>query len=407
MTIIDSTEGKAPGRAGVRAWSAVVAVAVGIFALVTAEQLPVGLLAPIGSELHVSEGTAGLMVTVPGLVAALSAPLLPVAIGRLDRRIVLAGLIGLMVAAHAVSALAPGFGVLLASRVLVGVAIGGFWALAGGLAPRLVPGPAVPRAMSLIFGGVAAAEVLGVPAGTLIGGWGGWRAAFAVLGGLGALVLIALVAVLPPLPARAPVRLSALGVALRNPGVRTAVLVTGLLVTGHFTAYTFVGPALEDVSGLGQGAVGPLLLGYGVAGIVGNFVVAPFAGRDVRKAAFVIAVALAAAMALFPLVGTSRVTGVVMLLAWGLAFGGVSVGMQTWILRAAPDGAEAATSVNTSMFNFAIALGAFAGGVVVDAAAVPGALWLGGAIAAVTLVVVARATAPGKAPSGKPSGEGV
>lgn len=188
-------------------WLAVVAVAVGTFLVVTAEQLPVGLLTSVGGDLGISEGTAGLMVTVPGLVAAASALLVPVAIGRLDRRAVLLGLITLMVAANALSFLAPNFPVLLASRFLVGISIGGFWALAAGIAVRLVPDGHVARATSIAFGGATAANVLGVPAGTLIGGLTDWRIAFLALAGLGLLALAALFVLLPAIPAAGSIRL--------------------------------------------------------------------------------------------------------------------------------------------------------------------------------------------------------
>lgn len=179
-----------------RRWVAVAAVAVGTFLLVTAEQLPVGLLTPVGADLRVTDGVAGLMVTVPGIVAAVAAPLVPVLVGRLDRRVLLGALMALMTLANSLSALAPTYPVLIGSRVLVGVAIGGFWAVAGGLATRLVPGPDVPRATALIFGGVAAANVLGVPIGTLLGGVAGWRVAFGALSALAAVVLVALFALL-------------------------------------------------------------------------------------------------------------------------------------------------------------------------------------------------------------------
>ncbi|MFI6800399.1 MFS transporter [Streptosporangium canum] len=111
----------------------------GIFALMTSELLPVGLLTPIGTALDVSEGTTALMVTVPGLVAAVAAPLVTVATARIDRRLVLALLIGMVGVANLASAFATSFAVVLLARFLVGISVGGFWSLAGGIALRLVP----------------------------------------------------------------------------------------------------------------------------------------------------------------------------------------------------------------------------------------------------------------------------
>lgn len=375
-------------RVGRRRWAAVAAVAVGTFLLVTAEQLPVGLLTPVGADLRVTDGVAGLMVTVPGIVAAIAAPVVPVLVGRLDRRVLLGALMALMTLANALSAWAPTYPVLLASRVLVGVAIGGFWAVAGGLATRLVPGPDVPRATAVIFGGVAAANVLGVPIGTLLGGVAGWRAAFGVLGGLAAVVLVALFALLPPLVADRPLRPAALLAQLRNPAVATGVLVTLLVVTGHFAAYTFVSPVLEDRSGIPVELVGPLLLGFGAAGIVGNFVAGAAVARRLHRTVLGIVLALAAVLALQSLLGTSAPGGTALLLLWGLAYGGVSVSLQSWMIAAAPRAVEAATALWVSVFNLAIGLGALVGGLVVDRTALVGVLWLAASLFLLGAVVV-------------------
>ncbi|MEU7897189.1 MFS transporter [Nonomuraea sp. NPDC049152] len=379
-----------PERVPLKTWLAVAAVAVGTFSVVTVEQLPVGLLTSIGGDLDVTEGTAGLMVTVPGLVASAAAPLLPVAIRRLDRRVVLIGLLSLMVLANALSALAPSFAVLLASRFLVGVSIGGFWALAAGIAVRLVPDKHVPRATSLAFGGATAANVLGVPAGTLIGGLTDWRVAFAAVGALGLLVVAGLWLLLPRLPATEPVRLRALPRQFRNPVVRTAVVSTFLLVSGHFAAFTFVSPILQGISGVSESMISPLLLAFGVAGVVGTFIAGAGASRDIRKTIITLGVTLAAILALFPLLGGSPLSGSALLILWGLVYGGVPVAVQTWIFKGAPDATEAATALNTSVFNLAIALGALLGGVVVDAVAITGVLWFGALLTALTSLAVWR-----------------
>jgi len=150
-------------------WWAVSAIGLATFSVVTTEMLPVGLLTLIADHLGTSAGTAGLMISLPALLAALFAPLVVVVAGGLDRRRILCALLGLLLLANLASALAPGIGWLLAARVLVGFCMGGIWAIAGGLAARLAPAARVGLATSIIFGGVAAASVLGVPLGALIG----------------------------------------------------------------------------------------------------------------------------------------------------------------------------------------------------------------------------------------------
>ncbi|NDZ80050.1 MFS transporter [Streptomyces sp. SID10853] len=390
MTAVESAESTTgTGRSPLKGWLAVSAVTLGIFSLMTSELLPVGLLTPVGSELNVSEGTAGLMVTVPGLVAAASAPLITVGAGRVDRRIVLAVLIGLVGAANLASAFTPNFAALLVARVLIGVSVGGFWAIAGGLAVRLVPEKHVPRAMSVIFGGVSTASVLGVPTGTLLGDLSGWRTAFGAVGVLGLVALVCLVLMVPALPATRTITLPELPRLLRdNAAIRIGVIATFLLITGHFIAYTFVRPVLQDISGFDGNMISSLLLLYGVAGIVGNFVAGSRAATHVRRTLLVIAVVLTAAMVLIPVLGTGRIGGVILLVVWGLGYGGVSVSLQTWMLKAAPEAGEAASSLFVLMFNLSIALGALIGGRVVDGSTA-GVLWLGGALVILTAVAVA------------------
>lgn len=380
-----------------RMWLGVLTVSLGIFTMITAEQLPVGLLPAIADQLGVSTGTAGQAVTVPGVVAAFASIGLPLMVGRLDRRVLLAALLLLLAGASMVSALAPNYAVLLSSRLLVGVAIGGFWAVAGSLAVRLVPGPSVPRALVLIFGGVGAAAVLGVPIGTIVGSWIGWRAAFGALAGFSALVLVAALTLLPRLPAAEPVRLRTLRTQLRNRRLVSGVAATALLVAGHYGAYTFVSPALVGISGVGAGLVGVLLLGYGVLGMVGNVVAGPQAGRRPGRAAAAIVLVLGATLALFPLVGANLVGGIVLLLVWGLAYGGAPVTLQTWAIKSAPSSPEAAKAIYCFVFNLAIALGAAVGGVVVDTLAVPSVLRLGAALVLLVLLTVRSAPRSSKA----------
>jgi predicted MFS family arabinose efflux permease len=349
-----------------RSWLGVTSIALGVFVVVTAEQLPIGLLTSVSGDLGVSEGQAGLMVTLPSFIAAVAAPLVPLAIGALDRRIALLGLMALMAGASVLSALAPSYITLLASRILVGLSIGGFWAIAGGLAPCLVPAASVPRATSLIFGGVAAASVLGIPIGTLIGEYAGWRSAFVALALGSTLVVAGLLSAIPRLRPERAIGVTVLASQLRNRAVTSGLLVTLLLVIAQFATYTYISPMAQSLMGIGTMFVGPLLLGYGIAGVMGNFIIGMTASRNVATTMFVISLALAALMIGIAAIAHHEIAGVLFVLAWGFVYGGVSVSLQTWMLRAAPEAAEAATSLWVCVFNFSIALGAFVGGAAVD-----------------------------------------
>jgi predicted MFS family arabinose efflux permease len=378
------------GRGG---WPAVAAVAVGTFSVVTVESLPAGLLTSIAGGLRIPDARVGLMVTVSGLVAALAAAVLPVAIGRLDRRAVLVGLIALTVLGNVLTAVAPDFPLLLVARFVIGISIGGFWSLAAGLAVRLVPARDIPKATSVIFSGAMAANVLGIPAGTLLGALTSWRAAFAAVAGLGALLIFVLLLVLPKMPAEQPVRVGSLIEQLRTPAVRVGVLATFLLVSGHYGAFTFVSPILQKISGIHAHTVGVLLLGYGIAAIAGNFLAGSAAARNVRATIVAVSVALAATLVAIPLIGTTPLAGTLLLIVWGAAFGGLPVSVQTWILQAAPTATEAATGLNTCTFNLAIAAGSLSASVVGGSGAISGVLWLAAALVALTSFVVWRTPA--------------
>ncbi|MFE3453342.1 MFS transporter [Nonomuraea sp. NPDC059194] len=357
-------------------WLPVASVAVGTFTIVTSEMLPVGLLTPMGATLGVSAGTAGLTMSAPGVVAALSAPLLAVVAGRVDRRIVLMALMALLAGANLVAAFSPTYAVMLAARVLVGVSIGGFWAFAAGLAGRLVPERHIGRAAAMIAGGVSVASVLGVPAGTLILSWAGWRAAFVAVSVLAVVVLVALAVLLPPLPATRAVRPAELAGVWRDGRLRTVLVATALVVTGHFAAYTYIRPFLEQVSAAGPGLISALLLAYGVAGVAGNFGAGARAAHRPRQVMVVLAVLIAVSTIGLPLAGSA------MLLLWGVSYGGVSVTGQLWVARAG--GGEAGMAMLSSVFNAAIALGALLGGGIVDAASPSAAMWFGAALALLT-----------------------
>ncbi|NUT44015.1 MAG: MFS transporter, partial [Thermoactinospora sp.] len=316
-----------------------------------------------------------------GLVAAVSAPVLALATRRLDRRIPLLGLTALLAVANLAGALAPNFPVMLAARVLTGVSIGGFWAFAAGLGPRLVPGRSVGRATSIILGGVSVASVLGVPAATVVSSAAGWRTAFAVIGALALVLLALLAAVLPPMPGDDPATESRVPL----PGALWAVLATTVLVvTGHFAAYTYVRPFLEQVAGAGPALVSAALLVYGAAGVLGNFAAGARAARNPKPVLIVLALLIAVATAALALGGPL----LLLLVVWGLGYGGVGVALQLWIMRTGAG--ELGTALYVGAFNVSIALGSFAGGRVVDGVSTSSAMWLGAALAVLTAAFAGR-----------------
>lgn len=375
-------------------WTPVLAVGLATFSVVTTEMLPVGLLTAIAGTLSVTTGNAGLMISLPALLAALFAPFVVIASGGIDRRVILCGLLVILVMANLTSALAPNLTIMLIARALVGFCMGGIWAIAGGLAARLVPESAVGLATSIIFGGVAAASVLGVPLGAFIGDAIGWRWAFGCMALFSALILVLHLAVIPTLPVAVCANIGQFFAQLANRKLLAGLLLTLLLVTSHFAAFTFVRPLLISVSGFNTQWIGAILFAYGIAGIMGNFLVGIYAAHRTRLTLMVVATGLVVTPMLFLSKGQTVMGGGAILIFWGLAYGGLSVGLMTWMMKAAPRAVEIAAALYVGIFNTGIATGAWAGGKLVDTLTLTAPLWLasGLAIAALLLTVMAGFT---------------
>jgi predicted MFS family arabinose efflux permease len=376
-----------PNRSPLVGWLAVVSVMLGIFSIVTTEILPIGLLTRIGASFTVSDGMAGLMMTMPGLLAAVSAPIVTVATARIDRRLMLCVFVLLLAVANFLAAAAPDYWLVLASRILVGVVIGGFWSIGAGLAERLVPAESVGRATAVIFSAVPLGSVLGVPAGTFIGDMAGWRMAFVVMGVLTVGVLILLMLVVPPLPPTQVTRLSVLRTMMSSANTRFALLLTFLVVLAHFGTYTYVTPFLEQVTQVSSGMITVFLLVYGAAGIAGNFLGGAIVSRRPRTAFGLAAALIAAATLLLPVLGRWEAGALILLIVWGVAYGAVPVSSQTWFAKASPASPEAASVLFTASFQATISIGALVGGVIVDRSSPSTVMVLGGITA--TLMVVA------------------
>lgn len=347
-------------------WFGVASVAVGSFGTVLSEFLPIGLLPSISADLGVRISTAGLMVVVTGLAAAVAAPVVTVATSRLDRRVVLIGLSAVLVLADVVAAIAGVFPVLLVARVLLGVALGGFWAIGAGIAPRLVAAKDTIRATSLITAGISIATVVSLPLGALVAAFSTWRLAFVIGAALGVVALVLQLVALPVIPSQQRIRATALTSLFRVPRARVGLVVAAFLFAAQFAAYTYISPFLQDVAKLSPDVVSVALLVFGVSGIVGNFVASATLDRSVLGTLVAGGLALAAAVALLPLVAHLSLAVFALLVVWGLVWGGLPLGLQTWMAGATPEGAEAGLAMFVTTIQVALAVGSTLGGVAVS-----------------------------------------
>lgn len=393
---ITGVAGPAPApHGGTASWAAVGAVGTGAFALVTSEFLPVGLLPQIAHDLHVSPGQAGLMVTLPGIVAAVMAPFTLAFAGGLDRRHLLCVLLAMLAVANLAVACATGLPMVLLGRVVLGIAIGGFWTIGGSLGPRLRPGADGAKATSLIFSGVSVGTVAGVPVGTLVGGMLGWRLAFGAATAVALVVVAVLMAALPSLkPARAQA-MGDVGRVLALSRVRAGLLAIVLVFAGQFASYTYITPYLLRHAGIGAAAISAVLFGYGAAGFAGNLLAGWAAARSVKGALASTAALMGASIALMLAAGNHTWLVIPLLMAWGLGFGMLPIAVQSWMFSAAPQHLEAVSAVFVSSAQASIGAGALLGGLLADRVGLPGAMGLGAVATLVTAAVIAtRRAAP-------------
>ncbi|MDQ8021488.1 MAG: MFS transporter [Moraxellaceae bacterium] len=347
-------------------WAGITALALGVFGLVTAEFLPASLLTAMAADLGVSVGAAGQAVTATAMIAAVAAPTIPLATRSLDRKRVLLALTVLLVVSNILSATASSFGVLLAARLMLGVALGGFWSMAAAMAMRLVPDALFARAMSVVLTGVSVATVCAAPIGAYMGDLWGWRSAFVAAGVVSVVTLLAQVFTIPRLPPRDNPSLRVLFELMGRGNVRVALLAVLLVISGHFAGFTYIRPLMEEVTHLSVSAISGVLLGYGIGGFFGNFAGGFIAERSERHAIVFGGAVIALAAVTLLLAGASAGVTAVSVAVWGFAFGAFPVGFQTWIVRAAPDHAEGVGGLLVAAFQIAIASGAIGGGLLVE-----------------------------------------
>src|SRR5690606_39245711 len=264
------------------AWGAVVSMGLGVFGLVGAEFLPASLLTPMAWELGVSEGLAGQAVTATAVIGFATSLSITAVTRRIDRRLVLLAFSLLLVLSNLLVAVAPNLLTLLAGRLLLGVALGGFWTLSAAVIMRLVPERLVPTALSIQLSGLSAATIFAAPVGAYLGAAQGWRMVFLAAAALGLLVFLFQFLTLPSLPPRGQARFKSLFEVLSRRHVSRAMLAILLIFVGHFAFFTYIRPFLEGVTGLEAGAVSLILLVFGIANFLGNYLAAYLLGRSMR-----------------------------------------------------------------------------------------------------------------------------
>jgi predicted MFS family arabinose efflux permease len=348
------------------------ALTLSAFAIGTTEFVIVGLIPTIATNLNVSLPSAGLLVSLYALGVAVGAPVLTALTGRVPRKLLLVGLMLLFTAGNLTAWMAPGYGALMAARVLTGLAHGVFFSIGSTIATSLVPREKAASAIALMFSGLTVALVTGVPLGTFIGQHFGWQTTFLAVSLLGLIAVAGILALVPrALATSQPAGLLAQAAVLKKPRLLLVYAMTTLGYGGSFVAFTYLAPILERVAGFGSGAVGLVMLVYGVSVAFGNIWGGKLADRrgPVRALQIVFAL-LAGVLVLLTFTAGSKVAVLATVLAWGaVAFGNVP-GLQVYVVRRAerdaPHAVDVASGLNIAAFNVGIALGAWGGGLIVD-----------------------------------------
>lgn len=347
-------------------WGAVLAMSLAAFALVASEFMPVSLLTPIAAELHVTEGQAGQGISVSGAFALITSLVIAAIARRVERKRLLLGLVLLMIVSGSVVAFAPGYTSFLIGRALIGIAIGGFWSLSAATAMRLVPEDQVPRALAIVNGGNALATVIAAPLGSFLGELIGWRGAFFCIVPVAGLAALWLALSLPSFKAECGLGSgNALRLMKQKPVVLGMVAVSAFFM-GQFMLFTYLRPFLETVTGVGVSTLSLMLLGLGVGGFVGTFLIENFIGKDLYRTLTIIPLLMSIIAVALIMYGDSPTLSAILMALWGLVATAAPVGWWTWLARTLPDDAEAGGGLLVAIVQLAIAAGAIVGGLAFD-----------------------------------------
>jgi len=368
---------------------ALLALAIGAFGIGTTEFSPMGLLPVIADGVGVSIPTAGLLVSAYAIGVMLGAPIMTLAFSRFGKRSALMLLMAIFTIGNLLSALSPGYTTLLLARLVTSLNHGAFFGLGSIVAASVVPREKQASAVAAMFMGLTIANIGGVPAATWVGQQIGWRMAFAGTAVLGLAAIAALWLALPKgEPGKMPDVKRELGV-LTHPAVLLAMATTVMGAGAMFTLYTYVAPALAELTGASDGFVTLALVLIGVGFTLGNGIGGRLADWSLDGATKIFLAALAVIMFALPLLLTSHVGAAIGLLLWGAAAFAIVPPVQMRVMEAASEAPGLASSINVGAFNLGNALGAAVGGGVISLglgyAAVPVA---GGLLAAAGLALV-------------------
>lgn len=342
-------------------WVSVCALAVGAFIFNTTEYIPIALLSDIGQSFDKPATEVGMMITVYAwIVALLSLPLMLMT-KNIERRKLLLMLFALFALFHALSFFSWNFNILLVSRIGIALTHAVFWSITASLAVRLAPAGKTNQALGLLSTGTVLAMVLGIPLGRVVGQYFGWQLSFLLIGVCAAGVMLVLAKNLPALPSQNTGSLSSLPSLFKRRNLMLLYAMTVLIITGHFTAYSYIEPFVLQVGGFKAEQVTIVVSLYGLAGFAASYLFGKWFAKSQRLFMLgSVAVILLSALLLLPFASFPYAVYALVFI-WGVAIVVVSLGMVSKVLAFASDATDVANSIYSGLYNVGIGGGALLG----------------------------------------------
>ncbi len=349
------------------AWGAVFVMSLCCAVLIASEFMPVSLLTPISSDLNMSEGQVGQAIAISGIFAVMTSLSISRVFKAWDRRHIILLLTLLMIASGIVITFAHSAALFMLGRAILGVVIGGFWAMSTSIVMRLVPPLSVPKALGLLNGGNALATTIAAPLGSFLGSIIGWRGAFFCIFPIAIVALIWQFKSMPSLPAILSVEKSKnpFGL-LKRPIVLYGMTGILLLFMGQFALFTYLRPFLETVTYVDATMLSILLLILGLAGLVGTFVISLILHQHVYRYLILIPFIMAVIAGAFVLGGGHLWFVAILMGLWGFIGTSAPVAWNTWLAQTLHQDAEIGGGLMVAIIQFAITLGATIGGLLYD-----------------------------------------